>query len=210
MSRLVQSLPIVYARRLKYELVGDRVRDMSGILVDVGARDRILERYLESRDLRYLSADVSKGHDLLWNLEKPLDCADLAFDVVVALDVLEHVDRFHAAFDELLRVTRAKLIVSLPNMTNLAFRLRFLWRGHLGGKYSLLPEPQADRHRWLTHYDDVRAFMLDRAQSPGISIRQFNILWGYTRLEKLVSRLPLPAGLRTYSMMFEVTREPDG
>jgi len=181
---------------------------MSGTLVDVGARDRILERYLESGDLRYLSADVSGDHDMLWDLEKPLDCADLAFDVVVALDVLEHVDRFHPAFDELVRITKGKLIVSLPNLTGLAFRLRFLWNGHLGGKYVLLPEPQVDRHRWLTHYDDVRGFMLDRARRPGISIRQFNILAGYSRLEKLISYLPLPAGLRTYCMLFEVTREP--
>lgn len=199
-------IPMVYTRRSKYEIVSEQVKSIAGTLVDVGARDRILQHYLHNPALRYISADAVEGHDLLWSLEAPVDCPDAAYDVVVALDVLEHVEQFHLAFSELLRVTRDKLFVSLPNMTNLAFRLHFFATGQLSGKYALLPEHQGDRHRWLTHYDDVCAFMLHQAQSANVAIRQYNIIGGYSRLERWTSYLPLPPTLRTYTLLFEITK----
>src|SRR5207245_2632728 len=94
--------------------------------------------YLPSH-VSYLSADIVPGHDLKWNLEERIDSADSAFDIVVALDVLEHLEHIHEGFKELIRITRTKLFVSLPNMTCLSHRLRFAANGHLGGKYDLLP-----------------------------------------------------------------------
>lgn len=68
-------------------------------------------------------ADAERGHDVRVRADAgALPFADGAFDLVVALDVLEHLDDDHAAARELLRVLRpgAPLIVFVP-------ALRILW-----------------------------------------------------------------------------------
>ncbi|MCX7681259.1 MAG: class I SAM-dependent methyltransferase [Anaerolineae bacterium] len=194
-------------RESKYQIVGRRVSGLTGTLLDVGARDRVLEKYLPP-GLKYVAADIAPGLDLEWDLEKPIDAPDNAYDIVVALDVLEHVEHIHRAYQELLRITRHKLFVSLPNMTCLSLRLQFFATGHLGGKYDLLPEHQGDRHRWLTGYRQVCAFIGHHARSAGCAVTQYDILTGYSRLHALISRLPLPAELRTYTLLFEITKRP--
>ncbi len=194
-------------RRSKYQIVGQQVAGLRGTLVDVGARDRVLQDYLPP-GLDYLSADVSPGHDFLWNLEEPIGAPADAYDVVVALDVLEHLERIHQAYRELLRITRHKLFVSLPNMTCLSLRLQFFATGYLGGKYDLLPEHQGDRHRWLTSYRQICAFVNRHARSADCTVAQYDILTGYSRLHELISRLPLPADLRAYTVLFEITKRP--
>jgi len=197
----------VFTRRSKYQIVGQQVAGLTGTLVDVGARDRVLQGYLPP-GLGYLSADVSAGHDFLWNLEEPVGAPADAYDVVVALDVLEHLEQIHQAYRELLRIARHKLFVSLPNMTCLSLRLQFFTTGYLGGKYDLLPAHQGDRHRWLTSYRQIRVFIDHHARLAGCTVMQYDILTGYSRLHELLSRLPLPANLRAYTVLFEITKRP--
>lgn len=192
-------------RESKYQIVGRRVSGIAGTLLDVGARDRALAKHLPP-DLTYVAADIAPGLDLQWNLEEPIDAPDNAYDVVAALDVLEHVEQIHQAYRELLRITRRKLFVSLPNMTCLSLRLQFFAAGHLGGKYDLLPEHQGDRHRWLTGYRQICAFIGHHARSAGCAVTQYDILTGYSRLHSLISYLPLPADLRAYTLLFEITK----
>lgn len=44
-----------------------------------------------------------------------LPFADGAFDTVMCLDVLEHVDDIHSFYDELFRLARSTVLISLPN-----------------------------------------------------------------------------------------------
>jgi hypothetical protein len=98
-------------RKLKYDLVAERTLGMRGTWVDVGARDRVLQKYLKPGELRYLSSDMIPGHDLTWDIEKPIPAGDRAYSVVVALDVLEHVEQCHGAHREMLRITGQKLFI---------------------------------------------------------------------------------------------------
>lgn len=199
-------------RKSKYAIVGERTAGMSGKLLDIGARDRVLEGFLDTARLEYLSADVSgdpRMH-MLVDLEKPIECADGAFDVVAALDVLEHVEGIHAAFRELLRITRGKLFVSLPNMSCLSFRLNFMLTGGISGKYSLLPEHQGDRHRWLTGYRQAREFIERNAAAAGCGVEVYDIVSGFGTAHEIISRLPAPPSLRTYTLLFEITKRPGG
>lgn len=198
----------MYSRLSKYELVAQRTAGLTGTLVDVGARDKVLTRYLPAGALKYQSSDVVAGHDFQWDLERPIPAPAGAFDVVVALDVLEHVEAIHAALTELIRISRQKVFLSLPNMTALAFRLHFLRHGLLSDKYSLLPDHQGDRHRWLTSYPQVTHFVGTIAQQTGCQVAQYDLLTGYGRWQALAARLPLPAALRTYTQLFELTKAP--
>ncbi|MEO1998600.1 MAG: methyltransferase domain-containing protein [Planctomycetaceae bacterium] len=157
----------------KYRTVGRYLRHRSGSLLDVGARDRVLLDHLDAGSIDYLSADLGPDHDLQLDLESKLDVPDRQFDFVVALDVLEHVEHIHAAFHELARITRHGLIVALPNMASLRRRLSFLGSAWLGtGKYNLDCAPPGDRHRWLTTYDEMNAFVFENAQRTEMTIRE--------------------------------------
>jgi len=167
-----QTRPLrIYSCKDKYTIVADLLRSKTGTLLDVGARDRVLRRFLDPQTLIYYSGDLSPGHDYQLNLEEKLPLADCSFDYVVALDVLEHVEHIHLAFQELARITRKCLIIALPNMATLPRRWSFLWHGNLGtGKYDLLFEHQGDRHRWLTVYSEINTFIDVNAAQAGLNL----------------------------------------
>lgn len=161
----------VFTRQDKYSTVAKAVQGRTGTLLDVGARDRILSKMLDTRAIQYFSADLGPGHDYQFNLEETLPLPDRSFDFVVALDVLEHVEHTHQAFHELARLARQDLIIALPNIASLPRRWSFLWHGHLGTqKYDLLPEHQGDRHRWLTVYSQINAFIQHNAATAGLTV----------------------------------------
>lgn len=159
-----------YTRRSKFELVGEWLHGRSGRLLDVGARDRILQRYLDTARIQYLSSDLCEGHDYRFDLERPLPLPDRSFDFVAALDVLEHLEHAHAALAELMRVARREVFLSLPNLGSLKYRAQFLFTGRIGGKYLLLPEHQGDRHRWLPIYADIYPFVSINARRHGFQV----------------------------------------
>jgi hypothetical protein len=155
----------------KYRVVASLLNDASGTMLDVGARDRRLHTLLNS-DIAYASADLGAGHDYILDLERRLPLPDGRFDFVVALDVLEHLEAIHQAFDELARITNRTLFIALPNMATARRRVSYLIHGHLGtGKYDLGLEHQGDRHRWLTVYEQMNAFIQERATQAGLNLR---------------------------------------
>ena len=192
----------------KYEIVGTCTEDCQGTLLDLGARDRVLRSHLHS-GLQYQSVDQCPGHDFQWDLEQPLECPDDAFDIVVALDVLEHLEHIHTAFDEMLRIARSRVYISLPNMGCLSFRVHFLRYGRLAAKYALLPDHQGDRHRWLTSYAQMTTFVHELSRRSGWSVRQFDVAGDqavYGRWFHLVRWLPLSPAAKTHTTVFEICK----
>ncbi|OGS34445.1 MAG: hypothetical protein A2293_15270 [Elusimicrobia bacterium RIFOXYB2_FULL_49_7] len=192
-------------RKPKYQIVGERVSALSGSLIDIGARDRVLKRFITNEELSYLSADRIPGNDITLDLEKPLPMADNSYDIVVALDILEHLESIHTAMKELLRITKRKLFISLPNMSCLSFRVQFLLHGTLSGKYTLGPTHTDDRHRWVTGYKETSEFVRQNVPAD-CNVIQYDVLNGFGVLHNAVAKLPLPASLRTYCLLFEITK----
>lgn len=195
----------------KYSIVADCLVGCRGTLLDVGARDRVLAKLLDPEALKYSSADLGSGHDYQLDLESKLDLPSMAFDVVVALDVLEHVENTHQAFHELARLTRRTLVIALPNMATLPRRLSFLFRANLGtDKYSLLESHQGDRHRWLTIYHEINNFVLSNARAAGLKptclIEQ---LERGRVLPRLAMAGLLPQGIMTERCIYILTRPAD-
>lgn len=194
----------------KYALVGRRLEGRTGTLVDLGARDRVLAAFLPP-GIAYRSCDAEPStppHDHAWNLEEPIPAGDRSFTYVAALDVLEHLDHLHAALDEMLRITDRTLFVSLPNLAALSHRLEFFARGTMGGKYALPEEPVRDRHRWITTAGQARSVMKARAARQGFRVMEHPVLTGYGRLHSMIARLPIPADLAAYTLVFELERTP--
>jgi SAM-dependent methyltransferase len=160
---------------------------LQGSVLDVGCDQRYLREYLPRPDL-YLGVDLGPPADLCINLDRenlPFDAA--SFDTIVCTDVLEHLERIHAVFDELLRVARHRVIVSLPApLSSLLGDLSpgtgptpTTGPGNTGWKkfYGLPIDPPADRHRWFFGFEDAKRFFEHRSQRLGWRIEQLDCQW---------------------------------
>lgn len=146
--------PRVYLPRFSYLA---RILRREGIdltrasVLDLGARR--MEILGQFSPARYLAVDFDPGltpqpHLRHHDLEQDLP-ADMAADVVVALDVLEHLESFHRRLAQIRDLAGRHAILALPNMYHYLHRLRFFRGRSLGAKYALGPVRQPDRHRWI-------------------------------------------------------------
>ncbi len=148
---------------------------LGGSVLDVGCDEGRLRRLVPRPDL-YVGVDVHPSADLVVNLDErnlPLD--DRSFDCVLCTDVLEHLERCHAVFDEICRVSRSRVVVSLPNpMRALVMALFERGARHLG-KYGLPVDPPGDRHRWFFGHDDAKRFVTERGRRQGFEVEQLDV-----------------------------------
>lgn len=146
--------PRVYLPRFSYLariLNREGIELASSSVLDLGARR--MEIRGQFSPARYLAIDFDPGlppqpHLRHHDLEQDLP-AELAADVVIALDVLEHLESFHRRLAQIRDLAGKHAILALPNMYHYLHRLRFVRGCSLGAKYALGPVRLPDRHRWI-------------------------------------------------------------
>lgn len=179
-----------------YGVIGAFPNIWVGSVLDVGCRSGHLREALRTRNRRveYCGFDLCPPANVIGNLGKGLPFDDKTFDVVVALDVLEHIDDIHRAFDELCRVASQYVVLALPNAYELKTRLKFVLGLPLSGKYGLPIEPPADRHRWLFSFGEARRFVHHQVQCCGFAVKDEGCLIGRRRANAvgklLIGRFP--------------------
>lgn len=93
--------------------------------------------------------------------DSPLPYDDATFDVVLAVELVEHIEDHHTLFSEVARVLKpnGRFLLTTPNILTLKSRLRFLFTGYFYGFPPLEPEVRdpvsqhitahtLDRYRW--------------------------------------------------------------
>lgn len=144
---------------------------LTGSLLDVGCDEAVLREFVGPE--RYTGIDISDAADIRLNLMEAdrLPFEDGAFDVVTCTDVLEHLENLHVIFDELVRVAKRHVLVSLPNNWNSARRQ--LRRGKGGiAHYGLPLEKPIDRHRWFFSLLEARDFLMAGAERHGLVVEE--------------------------------------
>lgn len=135
-------------------------------ILDVGADECHLRDHLDA-DASYWGIGLGGTPDQVIDLERePIPFGDRSFDCVLCLDVLEHLSNPHAVFDEVCRVARSHVVVSLPDPWTDAYRAlrRGPYRDGLAIKYYGLPaEAPGDRHKWFFSAREAAAFVEGRA-----------------------------------------------
>ncbi len=128
---------------------------LSGSVLDVGCG----EAYLRAHVRHYIGVDLVGEPDVIVDLERAgLPFRDRSFDSVVCVHVLEHLDSLREIAADLFRVAGRHVVVSVPNMYALGYRLKFLRGQVIGKEYSLMPR---NRHKWLPSWSEARAFLRD-------------------------------------------------
>lgn len=190
------------------DLINENYSDYS--LLDMGCRTMALKPYLNDCK-EYFGADLMPAEGVIeCNLEDGLpNLEDNSYDVVVALDVLEHLENIHHTFKEALRVAKKAVIISLPNMFYIEFRLRFLMGNGLSGKYNFPINPILDRHRWVLSYTDAVNFVAENAK--GYEVIEKKIIPERGRTKLIVEPLQNWAGdkwpdLFAYGSLFMIKK----
>ena len=175
------------AKNTKFELIREIVAGKTSTnipttmsLLDVGCRDCQLKKYVSDLGLSYSGVDLFQNSDnsvdFVSSLEDGLPISDQAYDFVVSLDVVEHLNDFEYGLLELARVTKQYLIIMLPNMAYAPLRKEFLLKGSFSGltdKYDLtygLANKEVDRHRWLTVIPQMDQYLSEFAKNNSFDL----------------------------------------
>jgi SAM-dependent methyltransferase len=144
-------------------------RYFSDSLLDVGCFEAPLRDILEG--VEYTGIDVAGEPDIRLDLESctRLPFAPDEFNCVICVDVLEHLDNLHLIFDEITRVARRYIIISLPNCWRDARRPIERGRGTFA-HYGLPADPPMDRHKWFFNYTQAREFLERQSQRKFLRI----------------------------------------
>jgi hypothetical protein len=147
-------------------------------ILDVGADECTLKLHLPE-SASYWGIGLGGHPDQQVNLEKEkIPFPDNSYDCVLCLDVLEHIENIHEVFDELCRVSRKYVVVSLPNAWATFYgmlRFKEYEPGRATKFYGLPVEPPEDRHKWFFSADEAKRFVEYRAAKNKMTIVQTDL-----------------------------------
>ena len=183
-------------------------------VLDIGCREMILKEYLEGNfnylGLDYISKKSNTSDFINHNLEKGIPDNLDNIDIIVALDVLEHIENIHDVYKEFFSITNKTVVVALPNMAYYEFRINFLIKGVLSGKYIFSENKILDRYRWIPNYQTIDKFIYTNTPSEWniksynyIKERKRNFFFYYA--EKFLSKF-FPS-LFVYEKIFFITKK---
>lgn len=160
---------------------------LNGKILDVGANKGYLSRFV-GKDAGYVTLDIKPPADILLDLEKKkLPFKNNSFDCVLCLDVLEHLDNPHDVFDEICRVARRYVIISMPNPW--AEFITLLRKGYYSPDkpmkfYNLPSNAPSDRHKWFYGVHEAEKFIVSRGKSNKMRLIKMDRELGYSRIKK--------------------------
>jgi SAM-dependent methyltransferase len=109
-----------------------------GTLVDLGAGQGALSAWADQAGFQTTAVDFNRGNFVAdsinfvqANLNEPLPIDDASFDVVAAIEVIEHLENSYALLREISRILKpgGYAVVSTPNETNVVARLSYFSSG---------------------------------------------------------------------------------
>lgn len=139
-------------------------------LLDVGCYEAPLRTM--AKDVRYTGVDFVGKPDIIIDLEKVerLPFEDAAFDCVICIETLEHLDNLHSVASELFRCAARHVVVSLPNCWRVARVPIARGRGRFS-HYGLPVERPVDRHKWFMSFTEIREFYVGIAEKYGATLQ---------------------------------------
>lgn len=169
-----KNIQTYYDRESKAQYVWDHYQSqLNGSILDVGADKCYLKKHLPNSD-NYWGIGLGGNPDQIVDLEKDgIPFPDKSFDTVLCLDVLEHIDNPHHIFDELCRVSRKYVIISLPNPAGTFLSTAFAKQATKiqALKYYGLPAvPPNDRHKWFFSLPEAENFIRQKSSLNSIDV----------------------------------------
>lgn len=165
-------------RNIYFEnLIKKNFQDVNSI-INLGSGGKNYLKKLK-KNIKVIDVDISGEVDIKLNLEKKkIPFKKNSFDMSVALDTLEHLDNFHEVFEELKRVSKKYIIISLPNCFDVFFKIFFNRRpkdfnqnGFYNKFYGIPINKPIDRHKWFFTVDDIERFFILKSKKDNYQVK---------------------------------------
>lgn len=183
-------------------------------ILDLGCRDAILSDYLDGTfdytGVDFIPKIINNNKKIInLNLEEGINTELGNFDIITAIDVLEHIENIHQLYNQIFQRCNKIFAIALPNMGYYKFRLKFFFNGELSGKYIFHSYRHIDRHRWIPNYYTIRNFVKKNTPTNWeikeykfIAQRKRNHFFYY--LEKVLSKIY--PNLFVYEMIYIIRK----
>ena len=127
-------------------------------ILDVGCDEAPLRKLIGKEN--YTGIDFTGKPDIKINLEaiKKLPFKAQAFDTVICIEVLEHLDNLHQISKDIFRVSNNHVLISLPNCWRDARVKIQRGRGTIA-HYGLPLKRPLDRHKWFFTASEANNFL---------------------------------------------------
>jgi len=143
------------------------------LILDIGCRDKTLKQYLKN-NIKYQGIDFEDNDEVIgYNLENGIPFEDDSFDVVFALDILEHLENIHFLIHEVVRVARNEVIIALPNCYHWHYKKNIILNKPLNTKYKIPLTKVLDRHRWVTFHSANKFLIFNVLKDYDIEYHKF-------------------------------------
>lgn len=199
-----------YNRKSKAYYIWEKYfKILNGNILDIGADQCYLKEHLGNK-ANYIGIGLNSDKiDLKIDLEKEvLPYKNNSFDVTLCCDVLEHLDNIHEIFDELCRVSKKYIIISLPNPHSVfwSYVKHGNYNEHQHLKFYGLPaEKPDDRHKWFFSTEEAENFIRYRANKNNMEIIQIDIEGNSPNKINFFKKLFLKILLRkNYNLYFDL------
>ncbi len=178
--------------------IGNRFgKYLKGKVLDVGCDEAVLQELL-GKD-RYSGIGMTNQSAVRVDLEKTgrLPFHDNSWDTILCLDVLEHLNNLYEMCDEIFRVAKENIIISLPNCWSQARRSLAKGSGAIW-HYGLPATPAPDRHKWFFNTEDALHFFHQQAVSrPSIEMVELVVLENHRpMINRIWRRLKYPSRMQ--------------
>lgn len=162
-------------------------------IIDLGARNQILKNYIPKKFI-YTGVDKFKNQNdnLIIDLDNDFIFQE-NYDVVFALDIIEHTNDPYTFLKNCMKLSRNLIYLVIPNVAYYSFRLKFLISGNLTNKFHFSGKSNDDRHKWFTNYENTQNF-LNQFQNENYDIQIEKIFKSRNRfkilyyVEKILSK----------------------
>ncbi len=176
-------------------------KHLKGKILDIGSgtaykgrssylKQAIKKNHPTPENISYYEVDISGAPDFVVDLEKEkLPFKNKSFDCTICTEVLEHLENPQEVFEELVRVTKKNIVISLPNCwapliskivknkENMVF-------------YGLPAEVPKDRHKWFFNYSDAEKFIKKTAKKFNLEIIVCEPHFNYsTKTKKIIKKM---------------------
>jgi SAM-dependent methyltransferase len=164
-----------------------------GLALDLSGGDGEASAMLASRGWRVITTELRPSVPgwVAADLQSHVPFRDSAFDLVVMLEVIEHLENIPHAMREVARVLkpRAIAIITTPNRLNASSRVHYLLSGFYKGRRAPLPYRYGVKDGrnwnvmglndldWIAHSSGLRLEAIGRGRRKLRSVAYAGVLW---------------------------------
>lgn len=147
-------------------------------ILDVGCSENDLKKIIGGS---VFGIDIAGSPDKKVDLEKESlsGFSDNTYDLVICTEVLEHLDNLYEVLDDMTRVSRKYILISLPNSPDIWKILRIVFTGRTGKFYGLPKQKPEDRHKWFFSWKELNDFFENYCKKKDLKIKERFLHFNY-------------------------------